>query len=44
MNCTAKYIAPAIETVEIDLDSPILIGSPTGESFDPQENFDGEWA
>lgn len=44
MNCTAKYISPVVEIVEIDLESPVLSGSPTGESFDSQENFDGEWS
>lgn len=38
------YQTPTAEIMELDFEAAVLAGSPTGESYDSQENFGGEWS
>ena len=39
----SEYTAPEIEFVELAQDGIIMAQSPTGESFNDQERYDGTW-
>ena len=43
-NQTSVYESPAVEVLTLMAEGDILIGSPTGEDFNDQEDYGGTWA
>lgn len=38
-----KYTTPKIDFIMLDLESPVMSSSPTGETFSSRNNYEGEW-
>lgn len=44
MEMMKKYETPMVNVIDLDAERALLAGSPTGEAYDDQVSFDGEWS